>query len=117
MPVKVFDPKSNVERIVTEKAYNILKKRYQFLSYVDESGAETEGVPIQTKVQKKSVEAAPPAAAKITVQPVIKTPEGIAAKKAELEALNQAAIQKAEEQAEQKERKKPGPKPKINAQV
>lgn len=121
MEVKVFDKTLKQERVVQEKAYKILHKRYQLLSYLDSDGNETEApVPVvaQKKSQEKSVD---PVEFKpqITVLKQIKTPEEINAKKAELEALNQQAIQKAaDEQAakeEIKERKKPGPKPKINA--
>jgi hypothetical protein len=122
MLVKIFDPKLNIERTIPEKAYKILQKRYQFISYVDEEGNAIDGEP--QVVQKKSVEkSAAPAEAKprIVIAPQLKSPEEIEAKKAELQALNQEAIQKAEEEqaekAEIKERKKPGPKPKANAKV
>lgn len=121
MQVKVFDNILKDQRVVELKAAKILHKRYQILAYLDSDGNETEApVPVvaQKKSQAKSVD---PVEVKpqITVLKQIKTPEEINAKKAELEALNQQAIQKAaDEQAakkEIKERKKPGPKPKINA--
>lgn len=119
MTVKVYDNKTKNERTMPEKAYLLLKNRMTFISYQDEDGNEVEGTPQGLVVQKKSVkEDAPPAESKI----VVRTPQDIAAKKAELEALNQAAIQKAAEKEQPKEqpvkvRQKPGPKPKINAQV
>jgi hypothetical protein len=121
MRVKVFDKTLKAEREVELKAAKILHKRYDILSYIDADGNETEApapVVVQKKSQAKSVE---PVEVKpqITVLKQIKTPEEITAKKAELEALNHEAIQKATaeyaESQEIKERKKPGPKPKINA--
>lgn len=118
MLVKVHDPNLGIDRTVQEKAYKILQKRYQFISYVDEEGNAVEGEPV-VQQKKSQVKSAAPVEAKprITVVPQLKSPEEIAAKKAELQALNQEAIQKAEdEQAEKeikevKQRQKPGPKP------
>lgn len=121
MQVRVLDKTLNAERKVELKAAKILHKRYQILSYLDDDGNDTEA-PVPVVAQKKSqaksvdrVEVKP----QITVLRQIKSPEEINAKKAELQALNQQAIQKAaDEQAakeEIKERKKPGPKPKVNA--
>lgn len=119
MQVKVHDPKLGIDRIVQEKAYKILQKRYQFISYVDDEGNAVDGEP--APVQKKSVaKVVDPVEVKprITIAPQLKSPEEIAAKKAELESLNKEAIQKvADEAAEKQEktevktRKKPGPKP------
>lgn len=118
MLVKVHDPKLGIDRTVQEKAFKILQKRYQFISYVDEEGNAVDGEPAVQ--QKKSVvKSVNPVEVKprITVAPQLKSPEEIAAKKAELQALNQDVIQKAAEQAEKeeikevKQRQKPGPKP------
>lgn len=121
MQVRVFDSKLNIERVFTQKAYQVLQKQkhYTFLSYLDEDGNETEGQPQVNGIQKKSqVKSVEPAESKIEVKPQIKTPEQIEAKKAELAAMNQEAILKAEEkaaeQSEVKVRQKPGPKPKNN---
>lgn len=119
MQVKVWDKKSNIERTMPEKAYLILQKRYDFITYLDEAGTPTEGLPKGT-LQKKSVkEDVPLAESRIVVR---KSPEEITAKKAELEAQNQQAIAAAQEKFEEqvetpevKVRKKPGPKPKSHA--
>lgn len=122
MQVKVYDSKTDTERVFTQKAFSILSKQkhYTFITYLDEDGNPTEGQPQVNGVQKKSQENLVEPAAKIEVKPVIRTQEDIEAKKAELAAMNQQAIQKAEEKAveqEIKQRKKPGPKPKNNAQA
>ncbi len=130
----VKDNKTGVERTVMPKAYALIPKRYTLLGYVDENMNPVDGPEIQVKsktvVQKKS-EVVKPAA---NVKPRM-TPEEIEAKKAELRQMNEDAIQKVkDEQAAKealkepalqslndqqiaetivKERKKPGPKPKI----
>lgn len=125
----VKDNKTGVERTVMPKAYALIPKRYTLLGYVDENMNPVDGPEIKTKsapVQKKRV-----------VEPAVRrpkmTPEEIEAKKAELKAMNDAAIQKVKDEQsakesektqvvdgvllvdlpEVKERKKPGPKPKI----
>jgi hypothetical protein len=128
----VRDVKTGVERTVQPKAYQLIPKRYTLLGWVNENMEPVEGPEVKKKtvtVQKKSVE---PAVSK----PFVKmTPEELEAKKAELRVMNEKAIQKAlDEQAEKellqkpelqslndqntaetivKERKKPGPKPRI----
>jgi len=122
----VIYKKTGLERKVLPKAYELIKKSYTLLGYVDENGNPVDGPAAKEKptVQKKRV-----------AEPVVSeprqrmTPEEIEAKKAELRAMNEAAIQKVrDEQAakeaekgtqsplaepEVKERKKPGPKPKM----
>lgn len=128
----VIYKKTGAERKnVTVKAYNLLKNQYTLLGYVDENGDPVEGPQQQVravKTQKKSVALA------VNEPRKQMSPEEIEAKKAELRALNDAAIQKAkDEQAAQeaaksqsiktteaivnevKQRQKPGPKPKIHA--
>jgi hypothetical protein len=102
--VRVRDKKTNLERIVTRKAYEILKKRYVLLDEIPNSPAS---VPLKRNEK--------------VVQPVVvaevkrpQTEEEIQAKRAELNAMNQAAIEKAEAKEEGiKVRQKPGPKPKV----
>lgn len=133
----VIYKKTGVERKVLPKAYELIKKSYTLLGYVDENDDPVDGPAVKTKsvtAQKKR-----------DVEPVVNkprkqmTPEEIEAKRAELRAMNEAAIQKVkDEQAKKallqqpefqslnsqddaemiakeivKERKKPGPKPKI----
>jgi hypothetical protein len=115
MDVKVYDRILKYERKVTEKAFSILPKRYQFITYLDSQGNPVESKAQAQRIVKKkdvqTVEARP--------QFVRPTPEEIAAKKDELAQMNQEAIEKAKEQTEVevKERKKPGPKPKNHAQA
>lgn len=123
----VRDKKTQIERTITAKNYSILgEKRYQLLGWVDEEGNEVDGPNAPTKsvrtTQKKSAE---PVQAKIEVREM-KTKEQI---RADLDAMNQAAMDKATEAAEndgklpmnhpdviaQKKRNKPGPKPKQHA--
>ena len=77
MVVRVFHKRTNVERTVTKKAYEILKSQYTFIRYENEDGT-LPGAPPATKVetaaqaataptQKKSVEAVE--TEKITVIP------------------------------------------------
>lgn len=98
--LKVYDNISKLERQVTQKAFDIINKnkrnpRYKFLSYVDENGEELQeqaAAPQAETVQKKTepVEVAAPAEVEPKPEEV---KEGI------------TII-----------RKKPGPKPKKNAQ-
>lgn len=120
MDVKVRDRKTNLERTVTKKAYEIIPHRYDFLGYLDDNGNVIEGQApqvrtIQKKTQEKSVE---PVAAKIEVRPVL-TSDEIEQKRAEMDAMNQEAIQSRTKetviQPEVKARRKPGPKPRNNA--
>lgn len=133
---KVRDKKTQLERTVTAKSYGILgEKRYTLLGYEDEEGNEVSGPNVQTKAatktQKKSVEPAP---AKIEVKDL--KPKMT---RADLDAMNQDAIDRAKAIAEnkekmeelktsggklpmnhpdviaQKQRNKPGPKPKQHA--
>lgn len=132
----VIYKKTGLERKVLPKAYELIKKSYTLLGYVDENGDPVDGPVIQTRsatVQKKRV------AEPVASEPRKKlTPEEIEAKKAELRQMNEAAIKKVKDeqaakeaekapvqttqvvdgvllvdQPEVKERKKPGPKPKI----
>ena len=90
--LKVFDNVSNIERTVTQKAFDIITKnkrnpRYKFIEYVDEIGQPVNGMaPVQTVEKKTEPEKSVEAAAGETVA------EGV------------TVI-----------RKKPGPKPKANA--
>lgn len=113
----VINKKTGLERKnVSVKAYELARRKYDLKGYVDENGDPVNGpnavAPAAVKVQKKSVE---PAAIRTQL-----TPEEIQAKKDEMEALNQKAIDAAVEKSEKAEktevsRKKPGPKPKNNA--
>ena len=132
----VIYKKTNLERKTTVKAYNLLKNQYTLLGYVDENDNPVEGPEpqVKSKTQKKS---AVPAANRQQM-----SAEEIESKKAELRAMNEAAIQKAKEEQAKAEksqtisvpekvethpnaegadqvqpiqRKKPGPKPKVNA--
>lgn len=130
MQVKVRDRKTGNERTVTKKAYEIIPHRYDFLGYVDEDGNPIENgqAPQIKTVQKKTQEkSAVPAEAKIEVRPVL-TKEDIEQKRAEMDQMNQNAIQNAIKEApipqqipeqapqpEVKTRRKPGPKPKTHA--
>jgi DNA-directed RNA polymerase specialized sigma24 family protein len=84
--LKVFDQISNLERTVTQKAYDIINKnkripRYKLLAYIDEDGEVTEAaVPVQQVAVEKKVEqvekVVEPVAAKKEI--VTKTPaEGV----------------------------------------
>lgn len=121
---RVKDKINGNERRVTVKAYNLIPGRYQLLGYEDEEGNPVEGQQVAVKTQKKSavVERV------VNNPPARMTDEERAAKKAEMQAMNQAAIdkaladQKAKADAEngqpaEKVRQKPGPKPKQHAQV
>jgi hypothetical protein len=115
MDVKVYDRILKYERKVTEKAFSILPKRYQFITYLD-----SQGNPVESKAQAQRIVKKKDAQT-VEARPQFATPEEIAAKRAELAQMNQDAIEKAKEQAEEKveikERKKPGPKPKNHAQA
>lgn len=122
---KVRDKKTLIERTITAKNYSILgEKRYALLAWVDEEGNEVDGPNVPTRVkttQKKSVE---PVQAKIEVRDI--KPK---LTREDLDAMNQAAMDKAAEVVEndgklpmnhpavieQKKRNKPGPKPKQHA--
>lgn len=116
MYVKVRDKKTQNERTVTKKAYEIIPHRYEFLGYVDDDGNETSGDAPVTRVQKKTEPKSVVAAvSKIEVRQPLTQAE-IQEKRQELNAMNQEAIQKAEgAEVVVKERKKPGPKPKAHA--
>lgn len=116
MQVKVRDKKTQIERTVTKKAYEIIPHRYEFLGYVDDDGNETSGDAPVTRVQKKTEpKSVAPAVSKIEVRLPLTQVE-IQEKREELKAMNQEAIQKAEvEEVIVKERRKPGPKPKAHA--
>jgi len=121
----VINKKTGVERKnVTLKSYQAFPKIYDLVGYVDENGESVEAPsqPERKSVQKKS-EA-------VVVSRHKMSPEELELKKAELRAMNEASIKRAlDEQAknapmtgpehnlvfspEVKERKKPGPKPKI----
>lgn len=126
----VKNKKTGIERKVTVKSYQLFPGIYNLIGYVDEDGNSVAGHTVVTKaktVQKKSVEHA--------VSRPKMTPEEIEEKKAELRAMNEAAIKKALDEQEEKqllqnpelqslndqniaetivkERKKPGPKPKV----
>lgn len=128
----VKDNKTGLERTVMPKAYALIPKRYTLLGWVDQDMNPVDGPEVQVrtvKVQKKS-EVVKPAVSRKQM-----TPEELEAKKAELRQMNESAIQKVkDEQAAKealkqpemqslndqdiaetilKERKKPGPKPKI----
>jgi hypothetical protein len=104
--VMVRDRKTGIERSVTLKAYQILKKRYVLLEEIPNSKTS---VPL-----KRNEKVAQPVAVAEVKKP--QTPEEIQAKREELNAMNQAAIQKAEKPEEGiKVRQKPGPKAKIKA--
>lgn len=51
--VKVRDKITSVERVVTQKAYSLIKKRYEVLGYVDEEGNEVDGPQAVTTSKKK----------------------------------------------------------------
>lgn len=117
----VIYKKTGVERKVLPKAYELIKKSYTLLGYVDENDDPVDGPSVKTKsvtTQKKRV--AEPAVSEPRKQ---MTPEEIETKKAELTAMNEAAIQKVKDEQAAKEaekgeqpvieRKKPGPKPKV----
>lgn len=121
---RVRDVKTQLERTVTVKAYQLIPKRYELLGYEDENGNQVDG-PAAKVVSVKKKEGADPVVSKEIKR---MTPAEIEAKKAELKALNEAAFEKARKEQEAKEaaskaepevkeRKKPGPKPKNNAQV
>lgn len=111
----VINRKTGLERKnVSVAAYELAKRKYDLKGYVDENGNPVDG-PGPNGIappQKKREEAAAP----VVVKPKL-TAEEIAAKKAEIEAVNQKAIDAAVAEAdpEVKEKKKPGPKPKKNA--
>lgn len=94
--LKVYDNTSKHERTVTQKAFDIITKnrrnpRYKFLSYVDESGQQIEGD-------------APEPEKKTQVSPELSQEKSVAPAADELtEGITII-------------RKKPGPKPKVNAQ-
>ena len=123
---RVKDKVNGNERRVTVKAYNLIQNRYQLLGYEDEEGNTVEGPQAAVKAQKKSVAVVERV---VSNPPVKMTDEERAAKRAELQALNQSVIdktlaeQKAKKDAEEAEkpvekvRQKPGPKPKQHAQV
>lgn len=131
----VIYKKTGLERKnVTPKAYNLLKNQYTLLGYVDENGDPVDGPAEQVKATKTQKKSAAPAVNEPRNEPRKQmSPEEIEAKKAELRALNEVAIQKAkDEQAakeaaksqsinttgtitEVKQRQKPGPKPKQHA--
>lgn len=130
---KVRDKRTGLERKTTPKAYSIIPNRYDLLGYEDEKGNPVDGPEEKVKtVQKKRNPE--------SVAPVAKlTQEERDAKRAELDAMNQQAIDRAQKAAEekkeesktgklpmnhpdviaQKKRNKPGPKPKQtqNAEV
>lgn len=103
--LKVYDNTSKIERQVTQKAFDIINKnkrnpRYKFLEYVDEDGkslVDQADAPVVETTQKKTEvkEAADPVEVERLdpVGPGASLPEGV------------TII-----------RKKPGPKPKKNAQ-
>lgn len=99
--LRVFDQVSQIERTVTQKAYNIINKRkprYKILAYVDENGNEIDQSAIASSVtdqiaEKKSQQITEP---EKSAEPVVgdsvpnSIPEGVTVV-----------------------RRKPGPKPKI----
>jgi hypothetical protein len=104
MYFKVLDKRTGNEREITKKAYSILPKRYQLLEEIPNSQAS---VPL-----KRNEKVAQPVVVAEVKKP--QTEEEIQAKREELNAMNQAAIQKAEAKEEGiKVRQKPGPKAKI----
>lgn len=103
--LRVRDKKTGLERTVTPKAFELLKKRYVLLDQPVpnlKSSAPTE--------LKKSEKVAQPVVAEVKIP---RTAEEIQAKKAELSAMNQAAIESAVPEEGIKVRQKPGPKPKV----
>lgn len=98
--VRVRNKKTGTEVDMPPKTFEILKKQYDLISGQ-----------VQESTQKKTVKGAEP----VVLERKILTPEEIAAKKAELQAMNQEAEDKVAAEAEKPARKKPGPKPKINA--
>lgn len=117
----VKNKKTGVERKnVTISAYKLLSKSYDLYGYVNEKGDPVDAPSGAAKVVQKKRDVEPAAN-----RPRM-SPEEIEAKKAELKAMNDAAIKMAlDEQAKEegfglpdplaKERKKPGPKPKQHA--
>lgn len=102
--VKVRDKKTGIEREITKKAYSILPKRYQLLGDVESPNSKTSAPNGKRVAQPAGAEVKRP-----------QTEEEIQAKRDELNAMNQAAIDKAEAKSEEgiKVRRKPGPKPKT----
>lgn len=120
---RVRDKISGTVADKTVKSYTLIKHRYELLAYVDEQGNEVEGPESSPEPQKKRSEVVRPAAPKLDQ-------EQIAAKRAEMELLNQQAIEQAQskapveihdepvteeliEQESKPQPKKRGPKPKV----
>jgi hypothetical protein len=111
--LRVHDNISNIERTVTQKAYDIITKnkrnpRYKFLAYVDEAGQEISG---DAPVLEKKTQASP-------------SPEKSAApvegETATTNSSGTTTLPEPETHTGSQEgitviRKKPGPKPKQNA--
>lgn len=101
--VRVRNKKTGTELDMPPKTFEILKKQYDLIS-----GQVQESTQKKTTVKGAEV---------VVHEKKILTSEEIAAKKAELQAMNQEAAEKVAAEAEKPARKKPGPKPKINAEV
>lgn len=105
--IRARNKKTGVEVDLTPKAFEILRKQYELISGEVQEYTEK-------KTTLKSAEVVAP---EIQVRKQILSPEEIAAKKDELQLMNQEAAEKVETSKieEKPARKKPGPKPKINA--
>lgn len=104
--VRVKNKKTGIERTVEYKAYKLFPHIYTPLAFVDENGNE---VPEPTgnsvvKTVKKNVPA-PPVVNNVKRGPgrPAMTEEQKAAKRAELEAMNQAAIEKVRKESQEKQ--------------
>lgn len=93
---KVRDKRTGLERTTTPKAYSIIPNRYDLLGYEDEEGNPVDGPEVKTVQKKRSPESVGSVA-----RPVI-TQEERDAKRAELNAMNQEAMDRAKKNAENK---------------
>jgi hypothetical protein len=104
MLLQVKDTKTGRERQVTEKAFKLQNPRfprYELLAYLDSDGNEVDAPPTQIQKKRLVEKVVPPVEgrkAKLTV-------EEIDEKKREIAAMNQAALDKAQEEAELKKTK------------
>ena len=106
---KVYHKRTDMERIVTEKSYNLGQSFYKFLGWVDEDGNAIGG---PNASQPQGVKSAEPVARV--------SPEERAAEMAELEEMNRKALEKRDAQLDPKEeivveKKKRGRPAKVNA--
>jgi len=90
MLAKVRDKKTNVERVIPQKAYDLIKHRYVLLSYLNNDGTPSDG-PLRTQsVQQSAVQSTPQK--KRSVEPVADKPK---LTREDLDRMNREAMDKA----------------------